>query len=259
MPRIAVFDSGLGSLSVVRELQKTGKKAEIIYFADTKSYPYGSKSKVQLRRIINDTIASLKKRFEPDVMIIASNTPTMVLDIKDGYHGSMLVVGVRPLLAQAIKASQTGKIGVLGTASGIKGDGLLRMIKQHSLPRHVIHRINGSDLVDAVESGMFLTNVLQCRAQIQRILTPVIRRHDIDVVTLSSTHLPFLSHMLQTEHPAVRFIDPARHIARMVLEASCKKEESCNTNSLQIYASGTRHTLQDNLARLGVNRVVRQF
>ena len=258
MPRIVVFDSGLGSLSVVRELQKTGKRVEIIYFADTMSYPYGSKSKKQLNRIINDTITSLKKRFEPDVMIIASNTPTMVLDIKDGYHGNMLVVGVRPPLAQAIKASQTGKIGVLGTASGIKSDGLLRMIKQHSLPQHTIYRINGSNLVDAVESGMFLSDALQCRALIRNILTPVICKYNIDVVTLSSTHLPFLSHILQAEHPDVRFIDPARHIAQIIFE-TYKKEESDNTNSLKIYASGTSHILQNNLSQLGVNRVVRKF
>lgn len=257
MPRIAVFDSGLGSLSVVRELQKTGKKAEIIYFADTKSYPYGSKSKAQMRRIIDDTITRLKKRFEPDVVIIASNTPTMVLDIKDGYHDGMLVIGVRPLLAQAIESSQTGKIGVLGTASGIKSDGLLRMIRQHSLPRRTIYRINASDLVDAVESGLFLTDALQCRTRIRNILTPVICRHNIDVVTLSSTHLPFLSHMLQAEHPAVRFIDPARHIAQMAFEVL--RKEPNDTNSLKIYASGMSRILQENLTRLGVNRVVRQF
>lgn len=265
MPKIAVFDSGLGSFSVVRELQKSGKHVEIIYFADIENFPYGSKSKERLNRIINNTISRLKERFDPDVVIIASNTPTMVLNITDGHqakYDDLLVLGVRPLLAKAIEISQTGKIVVLGTASGIKSAGLSNMIKQHTNSSshcnyNKIYRINGSPLVNAVESGMFLTDVLSCRALIRKILTPVISRHNIDVVTLSSTHLPFLSHILQAEYPFVQFIDPARHVVQTLFSKYSHKKS--DKNSLKIYASGSYSTLQNNLTRLGVNHTVRQF
>ncbi|GBL41512.1 glutamate racemase [Nitrosarchaeum sp.] len=62
MVKIAVFDSGLGSLSIIKAIQKVCK-SEIIYFADQKNFPYGKKSKKQLETIINKTIKMLKENF----------------------------------------------------------------------------------------------------------------------------------------------------------------------------------------------------
>jgi len=69
--RIAVFDSGLGSLSIIKALQKISK-LEIIYFADQNSYPYGNKSQTQLSKIIQNSIQLLEERFSPDIIVIAS-------------------------------------------------------------------------------------------------------------------------------------------------------------------------------------------
>lgn len=81
MSKIVVFDSGLGSLSVIKSIRKK-IKAEVIYFADQANYPYGTKSVRQLDRIIKSTISKLQEKFEPDIIIVGSNTPSLLLDIE---------------------------------------------------------------------------------------------------------------------------------------------------------------------------------
>ena len=75
--KIVVFDSGLGSLSIIKAIQKK-TKSDIIYLADKKNYPYGKKTKSQLYKIITDTIQKISERFNPDVIVLASNTPCLL-------------------------------------------------------------------------------------------------------------------------------------------------------------------------------------
>jgi len=98
VPKIAVFDSGLGSLSIISPIRKK-LKSEIIYFADQAHYPYGTKSVVQLEKIIKSTISKLQEKFRPDVIIIGSNTPSLLLDITKYAK----VIGVFPPLKKLVK------------------------------------------------------------------------------------------------------------------------------------------------------------
>ena len=81
MAKIAVFDSGLGSLSIIKEIQKI-VKSDIVYFADQKNYPYGTKSQAQLASIIKKTINLLEEKFMPDIIVVASNTPSLMLNLQ---------------------------------------------------------------------------------------------------------------------------------------------------------------------------------
>ena len=73
---IAVFDSGLGSLSVVRELRKIVPSENILYFADKKNFPYGNKTKSELKSIMLKSINFLEK-YQPKLIVMASNTPSV--------------------------------------------------------------------------------------------------------------------------------------------------------------------------------------
>ena len=78
MAKIIVFDSGFGSLSIIKPIQKA-MKSNIIYFADQKNFPYGKKSKSQLSKIIIKTIRLLEKKIEPDLIVMGSNTPSLLV------------------------------------------------------------------------------------------------------------------------------------------------------------------------------------
>ena len=249
MARIAVFDSGLGSLSVIRAIQRA-IKSDIIYFADQKSFPYGKKSKPQLYRIIQRTIKRLEEDFAPDVIVMASNTPSLVLGDFKG------VIGVYPPLKTAAEISSTRNIAMLGTRASVASHGLDRYIMLQKLPRRVIvHRIDASPLVELVECGRFLTDKALCKKEIKRLLECRFKKHDIDVATLSSTHLPFLTRLLKSELGHVRFLDPADDVASKVTK---RIKAQSKRNSLKIYTSGDEKKFQENLAMLGIrNRVGR--
>lgn len=246
MARIAVFDSGLGSLSVIKEIQKVAK-SEIIYFGDQKNFPYGKKSQKELERIINSTIKILKERFSPELIVVASNTPTLMLNVE-----SKNVVGVKPPVKEAIKISKTKNIAVLSTESAIKSQSFKKFLDGFDI-KTKIHKINGSNLVELVESGKFLEQKLICRKIIKKSLEKIIIENNIDVITLSSTHLPFLRKLLEKEFPSVTFIDPSHMVAKKVLQKIRKQERK---NSLKIYCSGNVEEFQTNLRKLGIrNRV----
>ena len=80
MTKIVVFDSGLGSLSIIKAIQKISK-SEIIYFADQENFPYGQKSQAQLSRVIKNSIKILDKEFSLNLIVIASNTPSLILNL----------------------------------------------------------------------------------------------------------------------------------------------------------------------------------
>ena len=246
MARIAVFDSGLGSLSIIRAIRQV-MKADVVYFADQRNFPYGLKPRARLDSIITGTIRMLEERFSPDCILMASNTPSLMLEIHNPK-----VIGVRPPLAEACRVSKSGQIGILATRSAARSRGLSRYIRQNLPGQYRIHKIDGSKLVALVESGQFLTDTDTCRAAIREVLGDAISGHSIDAVTLSSTHLPFLQDMLCDEFPHVKFIDPGMMVARDL----SRLHGNSAGNSLRIYTSADPENLQRILARMGIKNKV---
>jgi len=248
MVRITVFDSGLGSLSIIKEIQKVCK-SEIIYLADQKNYPYGVKSQAHLGSIIQNSIKFLEDKFQPDFIVMASNTPSLMLDIT-----TPKIIDVKPPLQHAKKISKTKQIGILATKSAINSKGLTNYIKKNNFSKSFkIFKINGTNLVDLVESGKFLTNKKFCTKIIKKDLK-ILNQHKIDVVTLSSTHLPFLKSLLQKEFPHIQFIDPGKIVAQKI--NSKIKQNKTKRNSLKIYTTGNAKEFQTKLNKINIKNKV---
>ena len=79
MAKIAVFDSGLGSLSIIKAIQKVSVRDHL--FCRPTKYPYGNKSQAQISKIIQKSIKLLEEKFSPDIIVVASNTPSLMLNI----------------------------------------------------------------------------------------------------------------------------------------------------------------------------------
>ncbi len=248
MPKIAICDSGLGSLSIITPIRKK-IKSEIIYFADQVHYPYGTKSPAILDKIIKSTVSKLQKNFCPDIIIIGSNTPSLLLDITKHTK----IIGVFPPLKEASKKTKTKTIAILATKSVVKSRALILYIKKN-VPKEIkVIKINASPLVDLVESGKFILEKESCKKVIHRTLEPVLKTADI--ATLSSTHLPFLLPMLNEIFPNVTFLDPANAVADQVAKLLKKKESKRKT--LKIFASGNINMFQKRLNKIGIKNKVR--
>ena len=246
MTRIAVFDSGLGSLSIIKPIQKK-VMAEIIYFADQNSFPYGTKSTGELRKIIKSTIRKLEEKFEPDLIVVASNTPSLLLNPKKRSK----ILGIYPPLEDAAKKTITNSIAILATKSVVESKELQSYIKKQ-VPRGIkVVKINASPLVEMVESGKFISKKEFCKKKIRTILQPI-QKNKVDVATLSSTHLPFLLPMLKEIFPSVTFLDPADIVADQIKLVSKKS----GTRKLKIFASGNTKAFQKKLQKLGIKNSV---
>ena len=249
MAKIAVFDSGLGSLSIIKEIQKISKN-EMIYFADQENYPYGKKSQAQLSTIIKKTISLLNEKFVPDIIVIASNTPSLMLDLS-----SDKIIDVKPPLKLAIEKSKSKQIGILATKSAVNSKGLVNHIKENNIPKsYKVFKINGSNLVDLVESGEFLNKKNHCKKIIKKSLEQIITLKNIDTITLSSTHLLFLKSLLKKEFPQIQFIDPGNIVAQNIF-LKIKKNQT-KRNSLKIFASGDVSGFKIKLNKIGIKNKV---
>jgi len=249
--KIAVFDSGFGSLSIIREIQKKFK-GELIYFADQKNFPYGVKAKIELENIIKETIVLLEKKFSPELIVMASNTPTLLLDYS---RISRKLAGIYPPLSDAGKISRTRNIAILGTRSVIQSENITKFIENCKVPNDImIHKIDCSLLVELVESGKFLTDEEYCKNIIRKVLENVFLDNSIDVATLSSTHLPFLESFLRLIFKNVKFLDPAENVANDI--NNLIRDNDLQQNVLRIFTSGNVNLFKKNLLMMGINNEV---
>jgi len=245
--KIVVFDSGLGSLSVIKAIQKR-TKSEIIYLADKKNFPYGKKTKSQLYKIIIDTIKKISEKFDPDVIVLASNTPSLLFREKLPRN----VITVLPPLENIQKASN---IAILTTEIIAKSKELDQYISQFNDLENIT-KINCSELVELVESGKFLTHERDCVKTILKVLKDDFKENKIEIATLSSTHLPFLLPFLKKYFRGIEFLDPADNIADKI--SKLKKPKSIK-NSLSIYTTKSPKALQRNLKSIGISNKVNLF
>lgn len=250
MPKIAVFDSGLGSLSVIKPIRKK-INAEIIYFADQDNYPYGTKSVRQLDKIIKSTISKLQEKFDPDIIVVGSNTPSLLLDIEKKGK----IIGVFPPLREAASKTKSGKIGMLVTKTVVKNKILDRYIRKNVPSRIHVTKINATLLVDLVESGKFISQKQVSKDIIKKIISPHVE-NNIDVFTLSSTHLPFLLPILKELFPGVMFLDPADTVAQRI--SRILKHKS-GKSRLKIYSSGDIETFHEQLVKIGIKNKVNRL
>ncbi len=248
MLKIAVFDSGLGSLSVIKPIKKK-IPSHIIYFADQESYPYGTKTTSQLNKIIKSTISQLQEKFQPDIIVVGSNTPSLLLNIR-----TKNVIGVFPPLKEASLKTKTKKIGILATRSVIQSRSLDKYIKHNVSSDIKTYKINASPLVDLVESEKFLTQKQFTKNKIKKSISPYVN-DNVDVFTLSSTHLPFLLPILQELFPSVIFLDPANSVAEKI----AKKLKQKTKNKLEIYASGNIVSFHKKLLKIGIKNKIKKL
>jgi len=222
---IVVFDSGVGSYSIVRVLQKELPLESIIYLADRASFPYGGKTHKELREIIYKTIQWFEQRYSPKVIVIASNTPSIQVLSEITPHISTKLIGVFPPIENAVSVSKTKHIAILATKGAVNSNEINEFIKSKRLPANIkILKVNASRLVDLVEPGIFQIDSKKTIATINSVINPILKDNiDIDTMTLSSTHLPFLRDYFEKLYPNINFLDPAEMVVNEVKKYLNKK------------------------------------
>lgn len=210
MPRIALFDSGVGGLSILPAIEHSIPHTQVIYLADHKAAPYGNKSPLWLNTHIIELINDLEKHHKLDIIIIACNTAsTICLDSLRAIT-STPIIGVVPAVKTAAQLSQNQSIGILATPATIDGQYLQNLITNFA-PQYTVTKVGSTELVTMAEQK--LSGRAIDREILRRIILPFIDAR-CDTVVLGCTHFPHLLEELTTLAPQIQWIDSANAIAK---------------------------------------------
>lgn len=224
---IGVFDSGVGGLTVAREIMRNLPNEHIVYFGDTARVPYGSKSKETVIRYSRQIIRFLLTQ-DVKAIVIACNTATaLALDEVEKEFDIPIIGVVEPGAKVAAETTVNKKIGVIATESTINSDMYQRLITQRD-PEITVYGKACPLFCPLVEEGWLKDPVTEEVAR--RYLAPVLAQ-DIDTLILGCTHYPLLRSLLHgIVGESVTLVNPAYETAK-ALERLLKKKNLENTGT----------------------------
>lgn len=214
--RIGVFDSGLGGISVLREIRARMPSASLAYVADSAWVPYGSRGEEFIRQRAL-ALARFLVEDGADIIVVACNTATAaaVPLLRDTI--SPPVVGMEPAVKPATAATRSGVVGVLATVGTLQSARFAALLDQFGGNIQVLTRACPG-LVEQVEAGDL--DGPATRELVDRYVTPLVRA-GADTLVLGCTHFPFLKPLIQaTAGREVRIIDTGEAVARRVAQVA---------------------------------------
>jgi glutamate racemase len=216
MRPIGVFDSGIGGLTVVKELMRQLPGEDIVYLGDTARLPYGTKSAATIIRFTLDNILFLLKQNVKLIIIACNTASSLALDAVRKHFRIPIIGVIQPGASQAAKVTKTRCIGVIGTRATIKSKAYERQIKSIN-PK--IKVISGACplFVPLVEEGWFSHSATTIIAR--NYLQPLIKNNNIDTLILGCTHYPLLKAIIRKVLGRdIRLVDSAKQVVREVGE-----------------------------------------
>ena len=223
---IGVFDSGLGGLTVVKELMRQLPSEDIIYYGDTARVPYGAKSEESIIRFsIENTKVLLKHKVKMVVVACNSSSSYALNALRRSFRVPIIGV-ICPGAKKAVSLTKNKRVGVIATSATIASDEYIRTIKGYDKGVKVFAKACPL-FVPLAEEGWFHKPVTTDIAK--EYLAPL-RKKDIDVLILGCTHYPLLKGALQAAvGKKVVLIDSAKEVAgdvKALLAASGDRKNS---------------------------------
>lgn len=212
-PRIGVFDSGVGGLSVLRHLIAFLPEMHYIYLGDTARVPYGNKSMQTIAHYAAQSAAFLRER-NVDMIVVACNTVSAAaLDIVEAVAGVPVVGMIEPAVRAAVELSPSKRIGVIGTRATIESQAYTLALYAHGGADDITVIEHACPLLVALAEEGWLAHPATY-AIVEEYLQPLLEAQ-IDTLILGCTHFPLLANTIEQIAP-VRLIDPGYWAARQV-------------------------------------------
>ncbi|WP_168119383.1 glutamate racemase [Paenibacillus sp. HB172176] len=238
---IAILDSGVGGLTVVKEVMRQLPREKIIYFGDTARTPYGPRSPEEVLTFTREIVDYLIQ-FHPKMIVIACNTATAVALTDIRSRVAIPVVGViNPGARAAIGKTITGCVGVIGTEGTIKSGAYENALLELSPHVQVISEACPK-FVPLVEQGNFRSNETY---SVVRESIAHLKQYPMDCLILGCTHYPFLTDTIsEVVGPEVSLISSADETAREISTILHDKRKLARNDQVpvhQFFCSGDPH------------------
>ncbi len=217
-PRVLIFDSGVGALSIAGELQTAAPALELIVAMDTGGFPYGPWPERELQQHICTLAAQLLDTYQPDIFVVACNTGSTTALPALRALTSIPIVGVVPAIKPAASISESRVIGLLATPGTVLRPYTDDLIREYAGDCTVL-RVGSSELVVAIEQ------LYRSGADSPLVWRDVMAEFlhfdaasEMDTIVLACTHFPLVRERLKAHiHRELNWVDSGPAIARRVL------------------------------------------
>lgn len=214
--RILVFDSGVGGLSICREIMAVCGPVEIHYLSDNKGFPYGEKPEKYLIDHASRLLLQATDIIKPSLIVIACNTASTVVLPRLRQQLAIPVIGVVPAIKTAARLSKTHTIALLATPATTERRYTEQLIKQYA-DQKVVIRLGSSELVRHIEDHLHGDRL--DRNLLKKIVETLKRQpggQAIDTVVLGCTHFPLIKSEFEKISPEWQWIDSGKAVASRV-------------------------------------------
>jgi glutamate racemase len=234
---VGVFDSGVGGLTVAREIMRQLPDENIVYFGDTARVPYGSKSKENIIRFSRQIIRFLKTKNVKAIVIACNTASALALDVVKNEFDIPIIGVIVPGARAAVRETRNKKIGVVGTEGTIHSEMYTKVIREMEPEASVLGRPCPL-FVPLVEEGFAKHHITD---EVIEIYLEEMKHSDIDTMILGCTHYPLLrSKIMAYFGEKVHIVNPAYETAldlKRVLESENAVNDSGNLNKYEFYVS----------------------
>ena len=208
---IGVFDSGVGGLSVLREIRRALPAETLCYVADSAHAPYGERSVAYIEARSRHIIGFLQAQGAKAVVVACNTVTGLVIGHLRAAFPGLPLIAIEPAVKPAAQSTHSGVIGLLATRQTVASPGLQRLLQLHASGRQVLLQACPG-WVERVERGEL--DGAETEAAVAQYLRPLLAQ-DADTLVLGCTHYPFLAPLIRRlAGPAVQVLDPAPAVAR---------------------------------------------
>lgn len=235
---IALFDSGVGGVTIMREISALMPNENLIYYADAANCPYGGRSAEDIITLSCEVVDFLLKKGVKIIVVACNTATTNAISLLREKYSFIHFVGTEPAVKPAVTSSNSGVVGVLATRSTISSHQIEILSQKYGEGKVVLEQA-GDGLVELVESGR--ENTPEAVELLSKYIQPMLEQ-GIDYLALGCTHYPFLLESIDKviEGHGVTVINPAPAIAKRVWNI-LKKESLLNDSqkkgSIEFYSS----------------------
>ena len=207
---IAVFDSGVGGISVLRQLRKLMPGENYIYYGDSANAPYGSRTTEEVRTLTLAAAQKLTTEYPVKALVVACNTATAVAAAELRARYTLPIIGIEPAVKPAALLCDAPRVLVMATPLTLREEKFLSLVSRFSDRAEVIS-LPCPGLVELIEGGHLDDGEVDgyCR----RLLTPY-RELKIDAVVLGCTHYPHVRSVIARHLPGAEILDGGEGTAR---------------------------------------------
>ena len=246
---IGIFDSGVGGLSVWREIAAHLPHEDTLYFADQIHIPYGPRSLAQIRSFSEAITGYLIDRGCKLIVVACNAASAAALKHLRATFPETPFVGMEPAVKPAAEQTHTGVVGVLATPATFQGELFASVVERFANGVRLVKEICPG-LVQQVEAGRLDTP--DTLAMLDRFLKPI-RDANADKIVLACTHYPFVIDSIRSLAPGIDVIDPAPAIARQVNRVLCERGLAATSERIgqhRFITSGDRARFRSTVAAL---------